>query len=255
MAYQPSFDVLIIPRGEEICGERAQYEIRGVRATKLFAFVGVRRVTDDFTRKVLEMVAGPVIVSLGTSERELVHIVVPAPSGRVGDGTSVLERKRALVWNNPSRNALIASMARALADGDERELDGTGFPDSVARSFVRECTRGRRVAVLVESTEHARALRPRLPDWAVMDAVQDPKTEVVGLTGRGEDLTMRLRVTLTRAAREPILADIVIRASGRSSPHEPRTLFDELRTDTPALLVDLDDPGYRPGALEYSENE
>ena len=240
IASRDYYDGLIVPYGHEACGERAQDDLAGVRATRVFALVDPGRVTDPFTREVLETVAGPVILPLRSSSRTVLHVVLPVPPGRVPGGLSALERKRALLWNNPARNAKIAAVARAIAGRDPIALDRLGFPPAIVENLGGEGA-APRIAVLVESTEHARQLQLRLPAWPVMDAILRTRSARVGLIHPAKESTMCRLVTLTRAVRDGVLADIVIRATGRDGPIDSKALFAEHGHEQPAILVDLVD--------------
>ena len=110
------------------------------------------------------------------------------PPSRSADS---LERKRQVVWHNDRRNAAVAAIAEALATGrpDDLYTYGLGL-DGV--DHLAGITNPR-VAVLVESPEHGRALARRLTAWSFLtytgrtgepapggavDAVGSPGTEL-----------------------------------------------------------------------------
>jgi hypothetical protein len=92
------------------------------------------------------------------------------PVGDVG----ALERKRRAFWHNDLRSDHIATVARALRAGDDKALQGLGLllPEDDHTGYLGPA--GRAVTVLVESTEHGRELRRRLPGWRMRDAVPVP---------------------------------------------------------------------------------
>jgi hypothetical protein len=150
------------------------------------------------------------------------------------------------MWDNDRRNEAIARLAAALAAGDmtapwEYGLFLDDDPD------LRSCAE-RRVAVLVESPEHARTLGRLLPGWRVLcaDGADLGTVGRAGAAGVGpevrDDLPGRAIVTWLHA-RGRIEADVVIRADGLPWPLDlavapPRPGQAEAR---PVLLVDLAD--------------
>jgi hypothetical protein len=103
-------------------------------------------------------------------------LLADAPDVDVPRRATGLERKRHF-WHSDRRNAAIAAIARAFANGRLDDLVPHGlFLD--AEPLERTAGgQGRRVAVLVESPEHARAFGDLLPGWRVLDALHDPYAE------------------------------------------------------------------------------
>ena len=115
---------------------------------------------------------------------------------------SPLELKKRGIWHNPSRNLLIASLARALVDHDEEQLQ-KHFP-GVWRALAGE--RAGRVGILVENVEHALVLAKSLPGWPV----------VTSLRLWDEGLTRRERGIL-RAGRDELWStrgNVIVTAEG-----------------------------------------
>jgi hypothetical protein len=134
---------------------------------------------------------------------------------------TVLDRKRCCYWRNGQRNDLIAALANAFRSGDWEQLWQQGLLlEADQDAFLGS---DRRVAILVESTEHGRELCRRLPDWKLWDAMpRPPKYE-----NRSEDFQSildpgnlnRVILTLTQASlMENVYTDVLIVASGQGWP-------------------------------------
>jgi hypothetical protein len=153
-----------------------------------------------------------------------------------------LERKRRLLWFNEPRNKLIASIVRALAQGDTSALRQAGM--RLRREQRRRLSNACDITVLVESVRHAAALLRLLPGFVVLDAIADER----GARRDHQELprarSIGTIITLTRAWMDGIDTDVLVRATGGRGP---------LRLDgSPAqgvevavstqLLIDFSDP-------------
>ena len=162
-------------------------------------------------------------------------------------GEDALAARRRLVWHHPVRNRRIAEIAQALARGDYDKLDRRS-PGLGRAARQRE---DGSIGILVESVEHALALRRHLPGWRVL-AGEGAITEGLSPSDVGRVATLsavrRLATynAIVTAAAMPEAAcfDIIIRADAGvdlpalGGPHllgHPNVEEDEL------LLVDFDD--------------
>lgn len=192
-------------------------------------------------RLVIEACLGPVVGRVGPAGAptpDVVAVFADWPGGERPDEPLGLGWKRGSIWDNAERNAAVARLANALAGGDAEVLWGSGL-------FLDEEIAGLpdalRIAVLVESAEHARALGRLLPGWRLLHAGGEAPVDAGGGAAGGPDLSI---VTMTCAHdRGRLAADVVIRADGTPWP-----LDLPLRADgpvdgggRPVLLVDLAD--------------
>ncbi|QEH32112.1 hypothetical protein OJF2_05810 [Aquisphaera giovannonii] len=153
-----------------------------------------------------------------------------------------LQWKRRAIWGNEDRNAAVAAIAAALLGGDASLLREHGL--SLDDGANRARRRGRRrVAVLVESPEHARRLAALLPGWAVLSGIPGtgPGSHDRGGRDAGPSPWRGLIVTLVRASDAGLpRVDVVVRADGAAGApaggHTRRGILGGGPT-----IVDLDD--------------
>src|SRR4051812_31254125 len=87
----------------------------------------------------------------------------PCPVSPHWDG---LEWKRRALWYNERRNEVIAQAALALREQDMKKLRQLGV--HVQSEMLPRGRVGKKVVVLVESTEHGEALLRLLPGWGML---------------------------------------------------------------------------------------
>jgi hypothetical protein len=155
-----------------------------------------------------------------------------------GDGRaeSALGRKRRR-WHDARRNGQIGHLAQALAAGRLDDLVGLGLVCPERLPALRRGT-ARRLALLVEVPEHARALGAYLPGWA--SPAPTAADGAVRLTGRDV-------LTWVQAAQMWTLdVDVLVRCDGNDWPPEWDCL-PAARTFGPpeALVIDVADDGDR----------
>jgi hypothetical protein len=151
-----------------------------------------------------------------------------------------LERKRRTLWSNLGRNKIIAAVAQALTRGRLKELCRLGVPLWV-RNRIRQYP-DRKIAVLVESTEHAQELAALLPGWMVRSAVPGKGVAAceTKVSRRGAARTGAI-LTQTYAGLHGLEADILIRATGGCGKLPLDDFAPEEGARSVSLLVDLDD--------------
>lgn len=128
-------------------------------------------------------------------------ILVPTP-----EKMDPLTRKRKETWHNERQNRLIAQSARAFHRRDLVSLMDLGLMTAPADEEWLEHGGEIKIQILVESTEHARELARKLPEWSVLSMA----TPIPARSP--EDHSRRNAiVTLTYAATHGIAADVLIR--------------------------------------------
>jgi hypothetical protein len=205
-------------------------------------------------RLMVEGVFGDVVYEVESHGRRPAGVQVhlaDAPDVDVPRHATALERKRCY-WHADRRNATIAAIARAFASGRLDDLVCHGlFLNGEALASIAD-GQTQRVAVLVESPEHARALADLLPGWRVLDARHDRHAYSVSDNRKGLAAKHKFEnadgaiVTLVRAHEiKELDVDVVIRGDANSWPLDlpcfpPLARRGDARQ---ALLVDLGDEG------------
>ena len=192
-----------------------------LRHSLLYAFVGPNQRMDEETRLRLESVVGPVIIRSGNDPTDFtdVHVIGIGPSSYPSTtDLTPLERKRENIWHNLQRNQHIAEVARAFAANDHQALRTLGIWWGEVEDLLDRANTVPSVAVLVEVLQHGRALRRLLPHWRLLGAA-DGSTKITNqdLPALADEKTNRAIVTLVRAHRARVAADVVIRADGTGS--------------------------------------
>jgi hypothetical protein len=187
-----------------------------------FGFVDESKRLGERERLRLEGCLGPIIHRVGPGTARVSVLVVELEPVQTLNVRDALERKRRALWGNQVRNKVIARTATQLANESKRLA-------------------AKRVAVLVESPEHGRALARLLNGWPLLDRRPERRD---GPRDDGE-LPARSIVTYARARQLGILdVDVLVRADGGGWPLPsigfPR-LTDAIRADV--TLVDFDDNG------------
>ena len=126
------------------------------------------------------------------------------PVPEITENLSILDRKRTQMWQNRSRNELIAQIAEEIADGNPQRLQEFGL--------VREELDPESIAIVVESPEHAEQSAELLPEWTVRTYAAGPN----GCTPN-DPTTNQYIVTERYLVENPLKVDILIRATG--GPH------------------------------------
>jgi hypothetical protein len=190
-----------------------------------FGFVDESNQLGERERLRLEGCLGPIIHRIGPGLATVSVRVVrldPVPQLGIRDA---LQWKRQAIWANQDRNAAIARAAIKVAEG-------LGTP---------RCHLSPRVAVLVESPEHGRALAELLEGWPLLKRCP----ERPGTTHEDSVLPVRSIITYLRA-RQLGIGDVavLIRADGGGWPL-PSIGFPRLAnsTSTAVTLVDFEDRG------------
>ena len=236
------WDVLLLPVAEQTLGKEAQTRLggRNLFFRRRYAFVITQRQHDRLTRVSLEQIAGPVIYGAARPRVPVLFAMLPVPQCHVGKARTAFTQKRKLYWLNDTRNRHVATVAENLAVRTHwavKQLCGQRI------SLANLCGQQElRIAVLVESAEHARALAKLLPDWRL--ATWTPEAR----RGLPEQADSRHTImTAMYAAKFGTTAQIIIRATGTSGPltlrgFPPRT--DTVPDGTSVLVIDFDDASH-----------
>jgi hypothetical protein len=233
------WDALLLPTAIHGTGDGVAYRIGFRSYPRVYGFVEPQRRVDEQVSLRLEAMAGPVIHHLAKPRVPVRVLMVPVPTREVQYAATALERKRILYWHNPTRNAFIAAIAKAIAADDQGSLQGLGVPASHLPELRQ--SRRYRVAVLVESPEHARQLMPLLKGWPLMSVVVATESvEAPSPKRRPRRAIMTTTYAATRGAKK---ADVVICATGtewglRIKQFPPRQ---DLTDQREVLVIDLAD--------------
>ena len=161
----------------------------------------------------LEAICGPVVYEVpgvfGRNARVQVVFAEP-PWTPLPSTTTALAFKRKTIWHNRQRNEAVAGLALALAAGRDEDLRQRGILHPNGRLPVPNLG-GRRVVVLVETTEHGLALTELLPDWPLFTASTASTGERLPDAGLPQH-SMITQVVASRLSHIP--ADVLIWAGG-----------------------------------------
>ena len=142
--------------------------------------------------------------------------------------------KRSACWFNKTRNSVVAAVARAALHCDTRVLSKHGVDFiSVSDDDWHES----RVAVVVESTEHAKELKKLLIGWRILAAI--PGNDDVHW-----DKGAAAIVTLMWMAKNNLGADIVVWAAGGKNK-----IFGA-NPDAPHVVIDFEDAFHHHAELD-----
>jgi hypothetical protein len=242
------FDILLLPHARSLLDVDPLYRVLVEHGdvARRYVMTPLNRKRDAYDEWRLEEIAGPVLCS-PARQRPLIVAMLPGPKCRIDGATTPEGRKRQLFACNKARNGWIAGLATALTKDAKKTatalLDSRRAFDVAARSNVQ-------VAVLVESAEHARQLAGLLTDWHLCVGRDDARH---GFPANGQ--SRHMIVTATAAAQSGIDADIVIRATGTSSPLRRQDFLIGTDNDRSSriLLLDFDDAFHKHAAKQSQQ--
>jgi len=196
---------------------------------RCFGFLRAGRRRDPAVQILLEQLTGPLIHRVRRPRAKVVVTMLPGADSSVRRGSDTLAAKRSTIWSNDERNALIAKAARKV-------LKRLRVPQAATDSHDADDHRQPRVAVLVESYEHACKLSKLLPNWEICSLHSEHSRDPSSVP------SAKVIMTETSAAKKQLSVDCVIRATGRSSPLRVRG-FPPRRSKTrrQVELIDFDD--------------
>lgn len=205
--------VLIFADAESARSDTGMRQAVSMPDSLIYAIVSTEMKLDQEDLLRLRVTCGPELYRLtdapftGTA---VTVLLVRAKRKRRGSPRNPLRRKRMHLWDNDPRNQQVAELAEAFAAADLVTLGQLGVPVEALQQQLQDLGRQPRVAIVVESPNHARRLRLMLPEWQI----------AAGARLADKDLPMlpqecdRTILTLTRALAAGVLADVVIRADG-----------------------------------------
>lgn len=196
-------DFLLLPDADRAVGTVSTDRLATVASLRTFGFVAPRQRRGLRAQLRLEAICGPVIYTAERPRTPVYVSMVPVPPIDVDGTLDGLTRKRAAIWGHGRRNRLIARIAQAVANLDLEALRHYGVTGPILRE--RDAANVQ-AAILVESTEHGRALLAQLPGWHLVDGADHQKLNYPAV------------VTQVRAAHQVVHANLVIRATGDAWP-------------------------------------
>jgi hypothetical protein len=127
-----------------------------------------------------------------------------------------LAYKRAAYWHNTARNQVISVLAASLAAGHLQPLWEHGLLLDEPEDLFELLGHPPRVAVLVESLEHARELQRHLAGWTVCTTHTTQDNREISRAAAHPAAAMNAGhiVTIAYAAQHGLAADFVVRANG-----------------------------------------
>ena len=188
---------------------------------RIYGFVRSDQRLSQRERLEVEAVCGPVVYEVpgvyGRTARVQVVLAEP-PWTPLPFTTTALAFKRKTLWHNRQRNEAVAGLALALAAGRDEDLRRQGILHPNGRLPAPNLG-GRRVVVLVETTEHGLALTALLPDWPLFTASTASTGERLPDAGLPQH-SMITQVVASRLSHIP--ADVLIWAGGGQGSLELR---------------------------------
>ncbi|HWL10914.1 MAG TPA: hypothetical protein VNQ76_21075 [Planctomicrobium sp.] len=232
-----TWDLILLPYPLEMLGHRGLHTVGEFAVTpcRFFSFIAPRLELSHRERVLLSVISGPVLHRVPQQPSPITTAWLTPPETRLPPTLTGRDWKQQVYYGNRRRNEYVTAVARSFATGDITRLKKFGFP---IENQIPLTPGGKApvVVILVESPEHGRALEQHLPRWSLQFR-KDKKTSVDNAVKRGTI------VTIARADRDGINADIVIVASG-----SPTTLHaDRFRPQSegvkqmPLLIVDFAD--------------
>jgi hypothetical protein len=232
-------DVVLFPYAEDALAWRAVEVWKPIQYRRFFGFASNATQFDAQETLRLECVFGErITLSKQAINRYVATVPLVTHIGHCErkdkTGAATLEMKRSAIWNNASRNAVIADLVRSLA-GESVKPCGVVPPTTLA--FFNGL---RRLAVLVENLEHAEQLAAHLRVWQVLD-----RPDVLQLQAATPSDGSRMpcwggNVILTYAALDTLrhrLAEIIVRADAGIG------VLVAAAKAAPEVIVDLADAG------------
>jgi len=214
---QRDWDVLVFINVEAALGKRVQETLVETNEQLRYVFPANNRRLGPRTELVLEALFGPVIYQQPSPygiPADVNVVLAACPGITTSTKYPVLHRKRVWVWRNAERNGAVAELAGAFEHGDVATLAGYGVPSAAITVPGAEAQRQATVAVLLESTEHAKELLPLLPGWRLLHAAPHGDGGERDVADSASAVTHRAITTMVYAEKHGILSDIVIRADG-----------------------------------------
>ena len=183
----------------------------------------------------LEGICGEVIYRRAPEHARVRVLWLASPKCvRISEDTTALVFKKKAYWHNARRNDFVAGVARAFVRQDHQKLRRYGVRFDGDEPILRHAPHPKLV-VLAASTEQARELAKRLPDWEVLTASPN-KSENRNAGGARPGKI----ITEMCAAEEGLDADVLIRAGGSSGKVCLKGLPPDLEQEERRELIVMD---------------
>lgn len=250
-------EVVVVPHGVDALGEHVSGILARFPQHLVFGFVRTDELRgDQESHARLDQAIGPEIARFPSQadwRAKVTVLVCRAVECTSARTDTVLEYKRKMIWHNGPRNDAIAAVATAFVEKDFQTLARHGLQQEQLPLLDGTTPRFPAVAILVEGTEHAKQLLPRLPGWTISARLprelEDDEEAAVKVP-----LNSHLQiVTAVQADAMGVQADIVIFGTGRRWPPRIRDFPRELRQDTgdQQYLVDFADDFSEQGNQDF----
>jgi hypothetical protein len=228
--------MLLLPDGEEAAGQAASYLIVRAEFPRIYAFVHAGCRMDAGRQYALEMMAGRFIHRVSKPRAKVSVLMLPTPACTVSPEHDALARKRSHLWNNAVRNAHIAALAKELLAAKESRLLARGF--SQTDIVLIQSLPDERIGLLVESTEHGRAMQTALPNWRFLH-MAPAESDMDRASGKQRRDNGPMIITETYASQNGVPIDLLIRATGTSGRLMVKG-FPPVKTPGRALVMLID---------------
>jgi len=240
---EDDWDIVLLPdavRTTSQRGVKAMTRFHGPYDWKVWRVYGFIQAGVRFGRREqirLEGICGEVIYRRAPERARVRVLWLGSPtSAQVPRDAPALLFKRKAYWHNARRNDFIAGVARAFMRQDTQKLRKYGVRFDGDGPVLRHAARPKLV-LLVASTEQAREVAKRLPDWDVLTAAPNSDKSENGQEAPGKIITEMY------AAGEGLDADVLIRAGGSAGKLCLKGLPPELEQEErrEVIVVDFDD--------------
>jgi hypothetical protein len=248
-------DVVIFARAAQVQGSRTLGNLyRRLKRQRIYGLTSDRERLSPRQHFFLEGLIGPVLGQLGGTRKRCREVALCLANWRCKDheyGPFGLAWKRDAIWHNAERNESVASIARALVDGVQQSLWEAGiFLESMSKTIA--AGHPRKVAILVESPEHAKELIQRLPGWRIMtshgktSSMTSDSPGLLSRTGRADPIRELDRTIITIIefrSLERLALDVLIRADGTPWPLSLPIISDRKQGEErgPLVMIDFHD--------------
>jgi len=215
-------DIVIAIDAIESLGRQPFYWIQFAHRARLFGVLNIgERLTPYDADGIADLFgfAQVVVPRHGCQPRPVVVAMTKINGGRpVGQHGTTTELLRRAIWHHAVRNRRIATLARLLAEC-KPEAIAARYPDLAGAVKWINPGRPPKVAVLVETVEHALALSRTLPGWRVVTGSEPylselPESDCQRLTVPLPLFVPRIVTSAGLTSRSLADMDIVIRAGG-----------------------------------------
>ncbi|MBO0698777.1 MAG: hypothetical protein J2P46_10305, partial [Zavarzinella sp.] len=238
------WDVLVLPDGAAATGTAARENIPRLDYRRLYAFVPPQRRPDRLIERRLELMVGPVILRIRRPRAAVRVAFLPTSGMPVRVPSDAAGARRVMYWQNAQRNWVVATVAEWFMRRDGAALKGYGLTDAALAILDRPALKA---VILVENTEHSRVLRRVLPMWGAADL-----TPVAPADDTADRLPNPSIITEAYAATHPVIADVLVRATGTPWPLRVKRFPPVQRHARPdVLVIDFTDT-FHPVAADHA---